>query len=94
MQLLGASPGFVRRPFIYSGLWYGAFSALLALLVVAGVELALAGPLQQLAVSYDHRFGVRGLDAAAALATLAAGALLGWSGAWIATWRHLARARS
>ena len=92
MQLLGASAGFVRRPFLYAGLWYGAFSAALALLVVALVQWALAAPLQQLAVSYDHRFSGRGLGVAPALGTLAVGALLGWLGAWIATWRHMARA--
>ena len=92
MQLLGASSGFVRRPFLYSGLWYGAFSAALALLVIAVVELTLSAPLQQLATSYDNRFSVRGLDALPALATFGVGALLGWCGAWLATWRHLARA--
>jgi hypothetical protein len=34
MQLLGASSAFVRRPFLYTGLWYGAFSATLALTIV------------------------------------------------------------
>lgn len=92
MQLLGASSGFVRRPFLYSGLWYGAFSAALALLVIAVVEVTLSAPLQQLATSYDHRFSVRGLDLLPALATLGVGAVLGWGGAWLATWRHLARA--
>ncbi len=93
MQLLGASNGFVRRPFLYSGLWYGAFSAALALLVIAVVEMTLAAPLQQLATSYDHRFSVHGLDLLPALATLVIGAVLGWLGAWLATSRHLARAR-
>jgi len=92
MQLLGASAGFVRRPFLYSGLWYGAFSAALALLVVALVEWALAPPLQQLAASYDHRFSIHGLAVLPAFVAFATGALLGWLGAWIATWRHLARA--
>jgi cell division transport system permease protein len=93
MQLLGASNGFVRRPFLYSGLWYGAFSAALALAVIVVVELTLSGPLQQLATSYDHRFSVHGLDLLPALATLAIGAVLGWLGAWLASWRHLARTR-
>jgi cell division transport system permease protein len=93
MQLLGASNGFVRRPFLYSGLWYGAFSAAFALLVIAVVELTLSAPLQQLATSYDQRFSVRGLELMPALATLAIGAVLGWCGAWLATWRHLARMR-
>lgn len=93
MQLLGASSGFVRRPFLYAGLWYGVVSAALALIVVAAVEVALAAPLQQLVASYDHRFSVHGLGLAPALATLAIGALLGWLGAWLAASRHLARSR-
>jgi cell division transport system permease protein len=93
MQMLGASNGFVRRPFLYSGLWYGAFSAALALVVIVAVEMTLAAPLQQLATSYDHRFSVHGLDLLPALATLVVGAALGWLGAWLATSRHLARAR-
>jgi cell division transport system permease protein len=91
MQMLGASSGFMRRPFLYTGFWYGAFSALLALLVVAAAEAALSAPLQALVASYDQRFAVHGLDARLALATLGVGALLGWLGAWIAASRHLAR---
>ena len=91
MQLLGASRGFVRRPFLYAGLWYGMVSAALALIIVAVVETALAAPLQQLVASYDHRFAVHGLGAEPALATVAIGAVLGWTGAWFAASRHLAR---
>ena len=93
MQLLGASSGFVRRPFLYAGLWYGTVSAALALIIVAVVEIALTAPLKQLVASYDHRFAVHGLGIEAAAATLAIGAVLGWLGAWLAASRHLARAR-
>ncbi|MGH8171579.1 MAG: permease-like cell division protein FtsX, partial [Rhodanobacteraceae bacterium] len=34
MQLIGASDAFVRRPFLYSGLWYGLFGGALALIIV------------------------------------------------------------
>jgi len=93
MQLLGAGNGFVRRPFLYAGLWYGALSAALALVVTVAVELALAAPLQQLATSYDHRFAVHGLGWRAALAALGLAVLLGWLGAWAAASRHLWRAQ-
>ena len=78
-------------PFLYAGLWYGMVSAALALIIVAVVETALAAPLQQLVASYDHRFAVHGLGAEPALATVAIGAVLGWTGAWFAASRHLAR---
>ena len=40
-KLIGASNGFVRRPFLYSGVWYGLGGGLLALLLVAYGLLAL-----------------------------------------------------
>jgi cell division transport system permease protein len=92
MQLLGASNGFVRRPFLYAGVWYGLFSALLALAVTFAVEAALSAPLQHLVASYDHRFATRELDWRLAAAALAVGVVLGWLGAWLTTWRHLVRA--
>ncbi len=93
VQLLGASNAFVRRPFLYTGLWYGAMSGALALLLIGAVELLLAAPLQQLSASYDHRFSVHGLSILQMLGLIGASALLGWLGAWIATSRHLALAR-
>lgn len=91
MQLLGASSAFVRRPFLYTGLWYGAFSATFALAVIAVVELLLFKPLADLVASYDHRFAIHGMGWLPALATLALGAALGWLGAWLAASRHLVR---
>jgi len=91
MQLLGASSAFVRRPFLYTGLWYGAFSATLALGVIAVVELLLFQPLADLVASYDHRFAIHGVGWLPVLATLALGAALGWLGAWLAASRHLLR---
>ncbi len=93
MQLLGASNGFVRRPFLYSGLWYGLFGSLLALAIVIGVELALAEPVNRLLESYDHRFAVRALGLVPAVIVVGASVLLGWLGAHIATTRHLVAGR-
>lgn len=92
MQLIGASPGFVRRPFLYTGIWYGLFSGVLALLVLFAVQWALQAPVNQLLESYDHRFMLHGLAPAAAAAVPLLSAVLGWLGAMLATARHLAEA--
>ncbi len=92
MQLIGASPGFVRRPFLYTGIWYGLFSGVLALIVVFAVQWALRAPVDQLLESYDHRFILRGLEPLAALSVPFVSAVLGWLGAMLATARHLAEA--
>jgi cell division transport system permease protein len=90
MQLLGANDGFVRRPFLYTGFWYGAFAGGLTLMLIGIVEWALAAPLAQLAASYQHRFDVHGLSLLGMCAVFGASAVLGWFGAWIAASRHIA----
>jgi len=90
MQLLGADNGFVRRPFLYSGFWYGAFAGVLSIVLIGLVEWALAAPLAQLVASYDRRFSVHGVSATVMFAAVAASAALGWLGAWIAASRHIA----
>lgn len=90
MQLLGASDGFVRRPFLYTGLWYGLLAGAFSLVLVGLVEWGLAQPLAELAASYDHRFDVHGLPFTGMLMVLAASTLLGWLGAGVAASRHIA----
>lgn len=90
MQLLGADNGFVRRPFLYIGFWYGALAGVASLILIGFVEWALAAPLTALASSYDHRFDVHGLSIAQMGIVLVASAALGWLGAWIAASRHIA----
>ncbi|MEO7916790.1 MAG: permease-like cell division protein FtsX [Dokdonella sp.] len=89
MQLIGASSGFIRRPFLYAGGWYGLFGGIAAVLIVIAVELAVAPALNQLLASYQHRFEVHGLTVMVGFAVILGSAALGWIGAWIATARPL-----
>lgn len=89
MQLMGAGDGFIRRPFLYAGLWYGLLGAILAIVAVVSVHLFLRGALAQLIASYGGQLSVRGIAPSAVAATLAGGAALGWIGAWIASTRQL-----
>lgn len=90
MQLLGADDGFVRRPFLYTGLWYGMLAGVMSLMLIVTVEAVLAAPLAQLTASYDRRFDVHGLSLVSMAAALAASVALGWLGAFIAATRHIA----
>ena len=93
MQQLGATDGFIRRPFIYLGLCYGlAAGAVAAGLLIAAVA-ALQPALSTLARSYGSPFRLEGADAFGILAILLAGALLGWAGAWLASGHHLRQTR-
>ncbi len=44
MKLVGASDGFARRPFLYSGIWYGLGGGLMALILVGVAAAVLARP--------------------------------------------------
>ena len=93
LQLLGATDGFIRRPFLYLGAWYGLAAGLLALSVLTAAELALRAPLAQLAASYGSAFALQGLNALQALGVLAVAALLGWLGAGVVTGHFLGQTR-
>lgn len=92
VKLVGASDAFVRRPFLYSGLWFGLAGALTALLlIVVGVQL-LTPAVADLAEAYAGRFELRGLGFAETALVLGLGVSLGLSGAYLASLRHLAEA--
>lgn len=93
MQLIGASDGFVRRPFLYAGFWYGLLGGACALAIVVGVELALAAPAQRVVDGYGGRFALHGIGWRVVAATVGASAALGWLGAYLATARHLVAGR-
>ena len=88
-KLIGATDGFIRRPFVYGGMWYGLFGALIALLVVNGLLLSLSGPARQLATLYHSGFHLDLLDSRATIILLIFSIVLGWLGAWLAVGRHL-----
>jgi len=84
IQLVGGTPGFVRRPFLYSGLLQGLLGGLFAWLLVEISLLLLNGPARELAGLYGSSFALTGLGAAQGLALTLAGAVLGWVGSLLA----------
>lgn len=88
-KLVGGSDGFVRRPFLYGGFWYGLAGAVVAWLLVSGMVLALAGPLGRVAAAYGSHFQLSGLGWREALMLIGGGTALGWLGAFVSATRHL-----
>ena len=93
LQLLGASDGFIRRPFIYLGAWYGLGAGALALALIGACGLALRAPLAALSQSYGSPFVLHGLDALHSGFVLLGTVLLGWLGAWLVTGHFLRQTR-
>ena len=88
-KLVGGSNAFVRRPFLYTGLFYGLGGALLAALIVTGSLAYLGQAVGELSAQYGGHFGMQGLDGRGFGLLLLAGAGLGWLGALVSTGRHL-----
>jgi cell division transport system permease protein len=88
-KLFGATDAFVRRPFLYTGLWYGLLGGMAAWLCLAGVGFALAGPVAHLAGLYGSDFRLQGLGFETAGALVLGGGTLGLAGAWLAVGRYL-----
>ena len=90
VTLIGATHAFVRRPFLYSGAWYGLGGGLLAWgLLTLGSDW-LAAPVASLAASYGAHYQLPTLGLVGSTTLLTCSTLLGWLGAWIAVSRHLA----
>jgi cell division transport system permease protein len=93
LQLLGATDGFIRRPFIYLGAWYGLAAGALALGLLFAAAYALRDPLQALAASYGSAFALSGVDPLRAAGFLLAATVIGWLGAWLVTGHFLRQTR-
>ncbi|HEY8539100.1 MAG TPA: permease-like cell division protein FtsX [Steroidobacteraceae bacterium] len=91
MKLVGGSDGFVRRPFLYSGVWYGIGGGVVAWVVTAVVLAALRDPISRIAGLYGSSFQLSGLGLTAGGILVGTGVVLGWLGSYLAATRHLRR---
>lgn len=88
-KLFGATDAFIRRPFLYLGLWYGLGGAWIAWILVQAALFALREPVHGLTVLYHAQFHLITLDWPSSLGLLGLGALLGLGGAWLAVAQQL-----
>lgn len=91
LALVGATPGYIRRPFLYSGLWMGLLGAFAAWLIVHVGLWLLQAPIAELAASYGAPMALARPTPVALALMLGASGVLGIAGAWIAVTRQLAR---
>ncbi len=88
-KLIGATNSYIRRPFLYGGIWYGLFGGILSLVIVHFSLLFLISPVNDLARLYGSHFTISGLDVNATLFILAVSSVLGLLGAQLAVGKHL-----
>ena len=88
-KLVGATDAFVRRPFLYTGVWYGFIGGVLALVLSEILIILLQAPVIQLASLYQSSYTLQGVGFAELFAIPALGLLIGLAGSWMAVSNHL-----
>jgi len=88
---VGATKAFIRRPFLYAGLYYGLGGGIMSCIWVSLALLWLDAPVQQLATLYDNAFYLQGLQPLLIFWILVMSSMLGLLGAWLAVSRQLAK---
>ena len=90
-KLIGASNAFVRRPFLWTGFWYGLLGGLMALALVSYGLFLLEAPVARLAGLYQSNISIASMAGTEALAIIGVGVLLGLFSAWFTAARHMRR---
>lgn len=89
IKLIGGTDAFIRRPFLYTGFWYGLGGGLMASIIVAIALAVLNKPVSILAGLYESDYALLSLSLADTLSLWLMSAVLGFFGAWFSVTRHL-----
>jgi len=89
MKLVGGTDGFVRRPFLYTGFWYGLGGGVLATILLQIVLFWVTPPVARLTSLYASDIELSGLKLGMIVTILGLSTTLGLFGALVAVGRHL-----
>ncbi|MDH3693596.1 MAG: permease-like cell division protein FtsX [Gammaproteobacteria bacterium] len=89
IDLIGGTPAFIRRPFLYSGWLQGLLGGILAWIFLALAYLLLRGPLIRLLELYQSDLHINGPGWRYGFILMVVGASLGWLASRITTERYL-----
>jgi len=89
MKLVGATDGFIQRPFLYLGFWYGAVGGLVAWWLSEVLLLLSEQAVTYLAELYDSSFRLVGLGSADGGLLILLGVSLSMGAAWFSVHKHL-----
>ncbi len=90
-KLIGASNAFVRRPFLWTGFWYGLLGGLLAIALVQYGVYLLQPLMARLASLYQSGVDVLTFELREIGIIIGIGVFLGLIGSWFAAARHMRR---
>ncbi len=89
IKLVGATDAFIRRPFLYTGFWYGLMAGVIAALMISILGNMVSSSTSRLAELYQSQYQLLGLTLSQTFALIGIGAILGLIGSWISVRKHL-----
>ncbi|MGA7748794.1 MAG: permease-like cell division protein FtsX [Gallionella sp.] len=90
-KLIGATNGFIRRPYLYFGATQGLLGGIMAWLIITLSLLLLNYELKALTQLYASQFILHPLSLGDSISLLLFSMYLGWLGAWLSVARHLSQ---
>ncbi|MCC5879528.1 MAG: cell division protein FtsX [Idiomarina sp.] len=90
MKLVGATNGYIQRPFLYTGAWYGIIGGLIAWLATFLLIWWIRAAVLRVTELYDSQFRLQGLTFNELIILWVIAVSLGLLGSWIAVRRHVA----
>jgi len=90
-KLIGATNGFIRRPFLYFGALQGLLGGGMAWLIISVSLILLNWQLAPLSQLYAVQLVLNSLTPGDSLTLLLFSLYLGWLGAWLSVARHLSQ---
>lgn len=91
MKLIGATDGFILRPFLNGGALLGFSGAILSLILSQAMVWQLGSAVAKVASEFGTTFVLHGLGWDECLLLVLVSAMIGWIAAWLATVQHLRR---
>lgn len=84
IKLIGGTQAFIRRPFLYAGIFYGLLGSLVTIFLVMILMTLIQNPADHFAALYHSSYLMLGLGTQATLVLIASGIFLGLIGAHLA----------
>nr|WP_314264498.1 permease-like cell division protein FtsX [uncultured Moellerella sp.] len=89
MKLIGATDGFIIRPFLNGGVLLGVSGAVVSLILSSLLVWKLSSVVATVALVFGTQFSIHGLSWDESLLIVLISAMIGWVAAWLATVQHL-----
>jgi len=89
MKLVGATDQFIQRPFLYSGMWYGVFGGLFAIIAEILLAQYLTSAMNKLTELYNSNFVLQGLEFSESIWLILFAIILGLVGSYISVRQHI-----